>query len=110
MKIHDIVSCESGHDVLCIRQNYKGAETMTRQKSLLVKREESEHDKEKQKYWERTGEGENNLKNCLGSSSIAKALISYRRELQNYKENYKINSKANEKYKLYFVVIFLLWY
>lgn len=32
MKIHDIVTCESGHDVLCIRQNYKGAETMTRQK------------------------------------------------------------------------------
>ena len=39
--------CESGYNILCIRQHYKGGggETATRRKSLLAKREDNKYEK-----------------------------------------------------------------
>lgn len=37
MKIHDMVTHKSGYDILCIKQNYKGIETMNSQKGKKKK-------------------------------------------------------------------------
>ena len=38
MKIHGIVMCESGYNILCIRQHYKGGEIVTRRKRPVAER------------------------------------------------------------------------
>lgn len=63
MNIHDIVTCESDHDVFRIRQNYEGAETMTGQKKPTGG-EEGKYQKRNRDSRKRTGERKNNLKNC----------------------------------------------
>lgn len=62
VKHKDGSSCDSNlwgwPYVVCIRQNYKGEETINRQNSLLVKRDESKHEKRSRRSYKRTGERE----------------------------------------------------
>lgn len=70
--------CESGYNILCIRQHYKGGETVTRRKRPLAKREDK-YEKRRKDSRKMTTESlrNNNLKNCLIFSSIARTLVSH---------------------------------